>query len=81
MNLNLNLQPFVRRTDESGKIYFIPAEQADAYDALVKLITDTMPYETVWYDYLAKFESEYSKYRLNGSDHGIVMWINPEELC
>lgn len=80
MNLNLNLKPYVRRTDESGHIYFIPANEAAEYDALNTAIVDCRPATDQWYSLIGQFEDKYTKYRLGGSDYGLIMWINPDEL-
>lgn len=74
------LKPYVRRNDESGHTYFIPEDERQEFDELSAKIDRVAEYEDEWYDLIDVFESRYARFRLGGSDHDIVFYINPDNL-
>lgn len=80
MNIPLNLEPYVCRTDDDGHTYFIPANCAEEFDQISNEIDKLKIDSDEWYEKIRLFVDRFGQFRIGGSDYDIVMWINPEDL-
>ena len=74
-----DLAPFVRRKDDSGHTYFIPAELEAEYRALEYRIERVGEHTDEWYDLTDEFEGKFGQYRIGGKEP--IVWVSKSEIA
>lgn len=73
-----DLAPFVRKKDDSGHTYYIPAELNADYIDLENRIERAGDHSDKWYDLVGEFEDKFGQYRIGGKEP--VVWISKSEI-